>query len=167
MTDEAVELDGLRQRLSEEEKAYGDALARLDQLASFALPLENRPEMPSLLAQLNERWQAPAAPETGGLRGGFKRGVWRVVEPVATRQTEFNSALVQLLNAQAEETARLFAHLRTLASTVVQFAQRVEPSVDVRDRMATGLATTRAELILESFDRRLESLGRRLEGLLA
>ena len=39
--------------------------------------------------------------------------------------------------------------------------------MDARDRMASALATTRAELILEAFDRRLESLGRRLEGLLA
>jgi SAM-dependent methyltransferase len=39
--------------------------------------------------------------------------------------------------------------------------------VDARDRVATALATTRAELVLEAFDRRLESLGRRLEGLLA
>ena len=39
--------------------------------------------------------------------------------------------------------------------------------VDARDRRATAMATTRSELILEAFDRRLESLGRRLEGLLA
>ena len=37
--------------------------------------------------------------------------------------------------------------------------------MDARDRMASALATTRSELILEAFDRRLESLGRRLEGL--
>ncbi len=46
-------------------------------------------------------------------------------------------------------------------------AQRVQPLVDARDRVATALATTRSELVLEAFDRRLESLGRRLEGLLA
>ena len=39
--------------------------------------------------------------------------------------------------------------------------------MDARDRMASALSTTRAELILEAFDRRLESLGRRIEGLLA
>jgi O-antigen chain-terminating methyltransferase len=39
--------------------------------------------------------------------------------------------------------------------------------MDARDRVATALATTRAELILEAFDRRQEALGRRVEGLLA
>jgi len=37
--------------------------------------------------------------------------------------------------------------------------------VDARDRVATGLATTRSELLLEAFDRRLESLSRRLDAL--
>jgi O-antigen chain-terminating methyltransferase len=39
--------------------------------------------------------------------------------------------------------------------------------MDARDRVATALATTRAELILEAFDRRQHSLGQRLSGLLA
>ena len=37
--------------------------------------------------------------------------------------------------------------------------------VDARDRVATALATTRSELLLEAFDRRLESLARRLDAL--
>ena len=47
----------------------------------------------------------------------------------------------------------------------MRYLQRVEPVIDARDRMATALATTRSELMLEAFDRRLESLGRRLDGL--
>jgi SAM-dependent methyltransferase len=39
--------------------------------------------------------------------------------------------------------------------------------VDARDRVAAGDATARAELILESLDRRQESLARRVEGLRA
>ena len=50
---------------------------------------------------------------------------------------------------------------------LVQYLQRVLPVVDARDRVATALATTRAELVLEAFDRRQESLARRLDGLLA
>jgi hypothetical protein len=41
----------------------------------------------------------------------------------------------------------------------------VQPVVDARDRVATALATTRSELLLEAFDRRLESMGRRLSAL--
>jgi O-antigen chain-terminating methyltransferase len=54
-----------------------------------------------------------------------------------------------------------------LSSALVRYLQRVQPLVDTSDRMATALATTRSELILEAFDRRLESLGRRLTGLAA
>ena len=36
--------------------------------------------------------------------------------------------------------------------------------MDARDRWSSGLATTRSELILEAFDRRQESLGRRARG---
>jgi O-antigen chain-terminating methyltransferase len=54
-----------------------------------------------------------------------------------------------------------------VTSTLVQYLQHVLP-VDGRTRpRLLRLATTRAELVLEAFDRRQESLGRRLEGLLA
>ena len=59
------------------------------------------------------------------------------------------------------------AHLAELVSTLVQYLQRVLPLMDARDRVAAGQATTRAELILEAFDRRQEAASRRLEGLLA
>lgn len=87
--------------------------------------------------------------------------------PVVERQVQFNSALVQLLNGHLEEAARMRAHVAELASTLVQYLQRVLPVMDTRDRVAAGLATTRTELILEAFDRRQEAASRRLEGLLA
>jgi O-antigen chain-terminating methyltransferase len=91
--------------------------------------------------------------------------VWSVVAPALQRQGEFDSALVQLLNGHLEEWTRLHDHLARTVSALVQYLQRVLPLVDARDRVATGLATTRAELILEAFDRRMESLGRRVAGL--
>jgi SAM-dependent methyltransferase len=83
------------------------------------------------------------------------------------RQVAFNAALVQLLNAYLGQADALHTRLRELAGALVRYAQRVQPLVDARDRVAASLATTRSELVLEAFDRRLESLGRRLEGLLA
>jgi SAM-dependent methyltransferase len=71
------------------------------------------------------------------------------------------------LNGFVDESAKLYAHLRNLISVLVRHTQTVLPVMDARDRVATALATTRAELILESFDRRQEALARRLEGLLA
>jgi O-antigen chain-terminating methyltransferase len=69
-----------------------------------------------------------------------------------------------MLNGQVGENARLHAHLRTLAATLLHYLQRLLPIIDARDRLASAQAVARAELILEAFDRRLESLARRLEG---
>jgi SAM-dependent methyltransferase len=90
---------------------------------------------------------------------------WKATK--SDRQVEFNSQVVQLLNGHLEESGRMRAHLAQLVSTLVQYLQRVLPMMDTRDRVSTGVATTRAELILEAFDRRQEAASRRLEGLLA
>ncbi|HEV7502842.1 MAG TPA: hypothetical protein VGQ33_22645, partial [Vicinamibacteria bacterium] len=164
--DEHPDLSALRARLEEEERAYASLLAALDGLAALPLPAQRIPELPEKLARLNELWPAPPPPEGRGLTGRAQRKRWELFAPVFQRQTEFNSTLVQILNRYLEETAGLHARLAQVTSALVQYLQRVLPVVDARDRVATALATTRAELVLEAFDRRQESLGRRLEGLL-
>jgi len=161
------DLLALQRRLEQEEKDYAEALGALDALATFDLPQEKLPEMPELLARLNGLWQAPPAPETGGLAGRHHRSVWGVIAPALARQEEFNATLVRALNGYLDETARLHARLRDIVSALVRYAQRLQPVVDARDRVATAAATTRAELVLESFDRRQESLARRVDGLQA
>ena len=166
--DDAGDLEGLRRKLEEHEKAYASLLDALDGLARFRLPAEQLPEMHLQRERLNDLWERILPPSSPwGLGLGFPRLVWNVMEPALDHQRDFNSVLVQLLNAYFDETARLHSHLREVVSTLVRYLQQVLPLVDARDRMATGLATTRAELILESFDRRQESLARRLEGLMA
>ena len=166
--DDAGDLEGLRRKLEEHEKAYASLLDALDRLAAFRLPAEQLPEMHLQMGRLNELWERVLPPPSSwGLSWGLPRIVWNTMEPALDHQRDFNSVLVQVLNGYFEETARLHAHLREVVGTLVRYLQRVLPLVDARDRMATGLATTRAELVLEAFDRRQESLGRRLEGLLA
>jgi SAM-dependent methyltransferase len=165
--DEHPDLAALRARLDEEERAYASLLASLDALAALPQPDQRLPELPEQMRRLNELWEAPAAPAGGGLTGRAQRKRWELFAPVFRKQTEFNSTLVQALNGYLEETSRLHARLAEMASVLVQYLQRVLPVMDARDRVATALATTRAELVLESFDRRQESLARRLEGLLA
>jgi O-antigen chain-terminating methyltransferase len=160
-------LEALRLRLEEERKAYAEVLAAVDRLARFELPQEALPELPARLGRLNVVWESLPRPEGGGLGGAFRQRTWDALAPALARQAEFNGLVVQVLNGYLAQAAELHEHLRTLASALVRYVQRVEPMVDARDRMATALATTRAELILEAFDRRLESLGRRFEGLLA
>jgi SAM-dependent methyltransferase len=160
-------LDALRRRLEEEETAYAELLAAVDRLASFPLPAEALPDLPTRVALLNTLWQAAPPPPGSGLGGKLRKWAWDALAPAIARQTEFNAVLVQILNGYLEETGRLHARLRELASALVHYLQRVLPLVDIRDRVASGLATTRAELILEAFDRRQESQARRLQGLLA
>jgi O-antigen chain-terminating methyltransferase len=167
LSDESPELLALRRRLEEEESAYADLLRRIDGLAGFPLPAEGLPELPQLMERLNALWEAAPAPEGGGLRGRSERGIYRVLAPALQRQQDFNASLVRVLNGYLDRTAGLHARLRDVVSTLVQYLQRVLPVMDARDRMSSALATTRAELILEAFDRRQESLARRVEGLKA
>ena len=165
--DEHPDLVALRARLEEEERTYAALLARLDTLAALPLPSQALPELPANMERLHRTWQAPGPPEGGGLAGRAHRKRWELFAPVFQRQTEFNSALVQVLSGYLEQTGRLHARLAEITSALVQYLQRVLPVVDARDRVASALATTRAELVLEAFDRRQESLARRLDGLLA
>lgn len=164
--DESPDVQALRRRLEDEEAAYGALLDAIDRLAAFPLPAEKLPDLPELMQRLNALWEAAPGPQ-GGLFAGREKGMWAVVAPALARQQDFNSTVVRILNGHVDESARLFAHLKQLVSALVQYLQRVQPLMDARDRWSSGLAVTRSELILEAFDRRQESLGRRVEGLLA
>ena len=154
------ELEALRRKLEQEEQAYASLLAQLDALACWPPPFAGEAD---LARRINDSWDAPEMP-AGGMLARTARDA---MAPAIERQVRFNSALVQLLNGHLEESARMRAHIAHLVSTLVQYLQRVLPVMDTRDRVAAGLATTRAELILEAFDRRQEAASRRLEGLLA
>jgi hypothetical protein len=158
-------LEALLARLAEEEKAYAEALAAIDRLSALTLPSEAAPEVHERLAQLNALWPSAPPDASGGLGGVVQQQALRALQPALERQQAFNAALVQLLNAYVTQAEALLGRLRELASAHVRYAQRVEPVMDARDRVATGLATTRSELLLEAFDRRLESLSRRLDAL--
>ena len=151
-------LEALRVRVEEEDAAYAEVLAAIDRLCAFPLPAEAAPEIRERLLRLNELWPAPERPAGGGLGGLLRRRAWDAVAPAVERQTAFDAALVQLLNAYLGQADGLHARLRELAGALVRYAQRVQPLVDARDRVATALATTRSELLLEAFDRRLEGL---------
>ncbi len=159
-------LEALQARLQQEERAYAEVLGALDALAGFELPAEAAPAVRERLAALNDLWSAaPAPPSGGGLAGALRRRAWQALAPALERQAAFNAALVQLLNARLAESDRLHARLRELASALIRYAQRVEPLVDAHSRSGSALATTRSELVLDSFGRQLESQARRVDGL--
>jgi hypothetical protein len=158
-------LEALQARLAEEEKAYAEVLAAVDRLAALRLPTESAPEIHERLSQLNALWESATPRAESGLAGYVQRQAAGALQPALERQQAFNAALVQLLNAYVAQAEAHHARMRELAAALVRYAQRVEPVVDARDRVATALATTRSELLLEAFDRRLESLARRLDAL--
>jgi O-antigen chain-terminating methyltransferase len=161
------DLAALRRALAEEEHAYAEALAAVDALATVPAARQDDPAVVALRTRLNELWDRAQPPDDGGVAGAARRQVWQALAPALDRQRDFNSLLVQVLNASFQDASSLSVRLRQQGAALVRYLQRLQPMVDARDRVASGLATTRAELVLEGFDRRLESLGRRLEGLLA
>jgi SAM-dependent methyltransferase len=167
LADDDPDLVALRKALEREESAYAEVLAAVDGLAAFALPAEALPDLPQRLERLNAAWPTAPRPEGRGLGAALRKRAFDALGPALARQGEFNALLVQILNGTLAERARLEAHLRDVVQAVVRYMQRVQPLVDARARMGTAHATTRAELILEAFDRRQESLGRRFDGLLA
>ena len=157
-------LAGLKSRQESEDAAYAKALAALDRLASFPLPAESLKDLPGELAAINRLWAAP--PSESRVDGGFwGRQTSEKLKPTLARQQEWNSHVVRILNGFIAEETKALSHLREIASALVQFAQRLLPTADARDRVASGYSTLRSELILEAFDRRLESLHRRIDGL--
>lgn len=154
-------LKDLKARQVEEDAAYEKALAALDRLASFPLPAESLTDLPSQLEAINRLWQAPEL----GASGFLDRKAKEALQPAIARQQEWNANVVRILNGFIAEESRALGHLRELSAALIHYAQRLLPTADARDRVASGYATLRSELILEAFDRRLESLHRRIDGL--
>lgn len=153
----------LKARQAEEDAAYEKALAALDRLASFPLPVEQLKELPAQLEAINRLWSAPESGAAAS-RGFLDRRATEALQPVIARQQEWNSNVVRILNGFIAEESKTLAHLRETSAALIQYAQRLLPTADARDRVASGYATLRSELILEAFDRRLESLQRRIDG---
>jgi len=154
----------LRSRQEAEDAAYAEVLAAVDAVARAAADLA-APLPPEDLEQANATWSAAPRPAASGLGGAIRGRAWDAVSPALERQAAFNAAIVRVLNAQAARGREVSARVAELSVALVRYAQRVQPLVDARDRVAAALATTRGELVLESFDRRLESLAVRLDRL--
>ena len=157
-------LAGLKKRQETEDAAYAQALAALDRLVSFPLPTERLTNLPAELEVINRLWPTPDRQSGSGL-AFLDRRAQAALRPAMERQQEWNSNVVRILNGFIAEETKTLAHLRELSAALIRFAQRLLPTTDARDRVAAGYATLRSELILEAFDRRLESLHRRIDGL--
>jgi hypothetical protein len=149
------DLDGLKAERAAADRAYNDALTRLDQ-AIQQLPADfpQPPPVPDehQITPLNTLWTIEAPPASG-LRRGFVAGVRRAVAPLFEQQQAFNAALVDHLNrgvpVARETRASIDSTLTVLRDTLgelirfqsllVEFVQQITPYVDTRDRDVAGL----------------------------
>jgi O-antigen chain-terminating methyltransferase len=147
-------------RLEEEreraDRLYNDALTAVDQALSAPAPMPGAPAPADdrQIARLNQLWQVvppdPVPPR--GWRARLGAFVWRIVGPIAQRQQEFNSALVDHLNRQTAYQAQVreawaalvaavgreFDSLIQFESRLIQYLQQITLFVDTKDRSEIG-----------------------------
>jgi hypothetical protein len=149
------DLEALAEERAEADRAYNEALTRLDR-AIQALPADfpHPPPPPDeqQITPLNTLWKIAAAAPSGWRRG-FVAGVRRAVAPLFEQQQAFNSAVVDHINRNVvvgrqtrESIDTTLTVLRDTIGDLVQFQsllvvflQQITPYVDTRDRDVAGL----------------------------
>jgi hypothetical protein len=150
------DLEALKEERAAADRAYNDALTRLDR-AIQQLPADF-PRPPSVpdehqVTPLNTLWKIDVPPARGGIAAPLVSAIRRIVAPLFEQQQAFNAALVDHLNRQvpvARETRAsiestltvmrdTIAELVRFQSMLVEFLQQVTPYVDTRDRDVAGL----------------------------
>jgi hypothetical protein len=149
------DLEGLKAERAEADRAYNEALTRLDRaIQQLPAVFPQPPPVPDehQVTPLNTLWKI-AAPPARGIRRGFIDGVRRAIAPLFEQQQAFNAALVDHVNRGvpvARETRAsidstlvvlrdTIAELIRFQSLLVEFLQQVTPYVDTRDRDVAGL----------------------------
>jgi hypothetical protein len=150
------DLELLKAERESADRAYNDALTRLDR-AIQAIPDSFPHPPPSLdehqITPLNTLWQIENAAGSAAGAGLFAAAVRRAMAPLLKRQQAFNSAVVDHINRnvpidrQTRESivatlATLQGHVESVAafeSLLVVFLQQITPYVDTRDRGVAGL----------------------------
>ena len=150
------DLEALRDERAAADRAYNDALTRLDR-AIQQLPADF-PRPPSVpdehqVTPLNTLWKIDVPAARGGVAAPLVSAIRRIVAPLFEQQQAFNAALVDHVNRNvtvARETRSsidstltvmrdTIAELIRFQSMLVEFLQQVTPYVDTRDRDVAGL----------------------------
>ena len=147
------DLEALKQERTAADRAYNDALTRLDR-AIQQLPVDfpQPPPVPDehQVTPLNTLWKIDV-PSRGGIHA--LSAIRRIVAPLFEQQQAFNAAVVDHVNRSvpvARETRAsidstltvmrdTIAELVRFQSLLVEFLQQVTPYVDTRDRDVAGL----------------------------
>lgn len=176
-------LGRLERERREADRLYNDALTAVNQAIQPVpvVPAAPPPHDASSVARLNQHWDIlPAgAPDAGtGLKGRLRAAIWSLVGPPLESQRQFNAAIVEHLNRNAESAAALpratadvvvtlkeaLAGLYRFQSLLVQYLMTITAFVDTRDRQlgAAGVAEQ-----LRFVEQRLFALSREVDRLTA
>ena len=156
MPDSPDDLAGLKAERAAADRAYNDALTRLDRaIQQLPAAFPHPPPVPDehQITPLNTLWKIGAPTPPAGWGGPVVTAVRRMVAPLFEQQQAFNAAVVDHLNRDvpvARETrAAIESTLVVLRDTIgdlvqfqsllVAFLQEVTPYVDTRDRDVAGL----------------------------
>jgi hypothetical protein len=150
------DLAQLKAERDEADRAYNEALTRLDR-AIQRLPADFPQPPPGYdehqVTPINTLWKIDMPPAPAGLRGRFVAAVRRAVAPLLEQQQAFNSAVVDHLNRNVpihratrdaiDSTLTVLrdqlADLIRFESLLVMYLQQITPYVDTRDRNTAGL----------------------------
>jgi hypothetical protein len=149
------DLEALKDERAAADRAYNDALTRLDQaIQQLSGDFPQPPPVPDehQVTPLNTLWKI-ATPPSRGAAGPIVAAIRRIVEPLFEQQQAFNAAVVDHINRGvpvARETRSsidstltvlrdTIAELVRFESLLVEFLQQVTPYVDTRDRDVAGL----------------------------
>ena len=150
------DLDRLEAERDAADRAYNDALTRLDR-AIQQLPADfpQPPPVPDehQITPLNTLWKIDQTPGGGGIVGWLVATIRRAVAPLFWQQQAFNAVVVDHLNrnvaverATRESIASTLtvlhdtiAELVRFQSLLVVYLQQITPYVDTRDRDVAGV----------------------------
>ena len=150
------DLAGLKAERAAADRAYNDALTRLDRaIQQLPAAFPHPPPVPDehQVTPLNTLWKIGAPTPPAGWGGPVVTAVRRMVAPLFEQQQAFNAAVVDHVNrsvsvaretrASIESTLTVLhdtiGELITFQSLLVAFLQEVTPYVDTRDRDVAGL----------------------------
>ncbi len=161
VTDE--DLRRLEAERAQADVAYNSALTAVDHALVQPVPLPPPPPPPDdqQAQRLNALWEiVPARPVPfGGWRARLGSIVWRILGPIAQRQQEFNSALVDHVNrtldvdrkiretsiALLDSVRQEFDLLTRFQTELIKFLQEVTPYVNTKDRQEIGTLRRQTE----------------------
>ena len=150
------DLAALKAERDAADRAYNDALTRLDRAIQRLPPNFPHPPPPPdehQITSLNTLWKIDIAKAPAGMRGKIATAVRRMVAPLVEQQQAFNSAVVDHLNrnvpvgrdtrAAVDSTLTVLrdtiAELVNFQSVLVVYLQQITPYVDTKDRDVAGL----------------------------